>query len=140
MDFSFLGDFSWDFFWFLIFFLLFEIFGIFVFFGDFFGIFGIWVSIFFKVFKHTTKSYCLIILIAQDIQCLQYAGFFSLGLFYTFWIVSAGAISWLAYPILERGSAILLLLLVHAQGPPLNSEIGWTGELWSKTNLLNWQN
>ena len=24
--------------------------------------------------------------------------------------------------------------------PPLNSETGWTGELWSKTNLLNWQN
>ena len=23
---------------------------------------------------------------------------------------------------------------------PLNSETGWTGELWSKTNLLNWQN
>ena len=24
--------------------------------------------------------------------------------------------------------------------PPLISEMGWTGELWSKTNLLNWQN
>ena len=24
--------------------------------------------------------------------------------------------------------------------PPLDSEMGWTGELWSKTNLLNWQN
>ena len=24
--------------------------------------------------------------------------------------------------------------------PPLDSETGWTGELWSKTNLLNWQN
>ena len=24
--------------------------------------------------------------------------------------------------------------------PPLDSEAGWTGELWSKTNLLNWQN
>ena len=23
--------------------------------------------------------------------------------------------------------------------PPLDSETGWTGELWSKTNLLNWQ-
>ena len=22
--------------------------------------------------------------------------------------------------------------------PPLDSETGWTGELWSKTNLLNW--
>ena len=24
--------------------------------------------------------------------------------------------------------------------PSLGSEMGWTGELWSKTNLLNWQN
>ena len=24
--------------------------------------------------------------------------------------------------------------------PPLDSETGWTGELWSKTNLLQWQN
>ena len=24
--------------------------------------------------------------------------------------------------------------------PPLDSETGWTGELWSKTNLINWQN
>ena len=24
--------------------------------------------------------------------------------------------------------------------PPLDSETGWTGELWSKTNLLIWQN
>ena len=24
--------------------------------------------------------------------------------------------------------------------PPLKSETGWTGELWSKTYLLNWQN
>ena len=23
--------------------------------------------------------------------------------------------------------------------PPLDSEMGWTGELWSKTYLLNWQ-
>ena len=23
--------------------------------------------------------------------------------------------------------------------PPLKSETGWTGELWWKTNLLNWQ-
>ena len=48
----------------------------------------------------------------------------------------------LLYPILERGSTVqlLLLLLCHAQGTPLDSETGWTGELWSKTNLLNWQN
>ena len=46
-------------------------------------------------------------------------------------------------PILERGCAVLLLLLLlrHAQGiSPLDSERGWTGELWSKTNLLNWKN
>ena len=24
--------------------------------------------------------------------------------------------------------------------PPLDSEKGWTGELWSKTDLLKWQN
>ena len=24
--------------------------------------------------------------------------------------------------------------------PPLDSETGWTGELWSKTNILKWQN
>ena len=24
--------------------------------------------------------------------------------------------------------------------PPLDSDMGWTGELWSKTNYLNWQN
>ena len=24
--------------------------------------------------------------------------------------------------------------------PPLDYETGWTGELWSKTNLLKWQN
>ena len=24
--------------------------------------------------------------------------------------------------------------------PPLNFETGWTGELWSATNLLKWQN
>ena len=26
------------------------------------------------------------------------------------------------------------------RGPPLDSETRWTRELWSKTNLLNWQN
>ena len=29
---------------------------------------------------------------------------------------------------------------VTLRGPPLDSETGWTGELWSKTNLLKWQN
>ena len=42
------------------------------------------------------------------------------------------------YPILEKGSAVLLLR--QAQGTPLKSETGWTAELWSKINLLNWQN
>ena len=35
-------------------------------------------------------------------------------------------------------------LFVHSsvtlRVPPLKSQTGWTGELWSKTNLLNWQN
>ena len=32
------------------------------------------------------------------------------------------------------------ILLRNAGGPPLDSEMGWTGKLWSKTNLLKWQN
>ena len=32
------------------------------------------------------------------------------------------------YPVLERTS-FLLLLLHHPQGTPLDSEMGWTGEL-----------
>ena len=48
-------------------------------------------------------------------------------------------------PILERGSAVLLLLLLplllrHAQGTPLDSETGWTGELWSNCILLIFEN
>ena len=46
-------------------------------------------------------------------------------------------------PILERRSTVLLLLLctyVTLRLPPQDSEMGWTGELWSKTNLLDWQN
>ena len=31
-------------------------------------------------------------------------------------------------------------MYVTLRGPNLNSEMGWTRELWSKTNLLNWQN
>ena len=30
--------------------------------------------------------------------------------------------------------------LCDAQGTPPDSKTGWTGELWSKTNRLNWQN
>ena len=33
-----------------------------------------------------------------------------------------------------------VLPCVTLRPPPLDSETGWTGELWSKTNLLNWQN
>ena len=29
---------------------------------------------------------------------------------------------------------------VTLRGPPLDSETGWTGKLWSKTNLLIWKN
>ena len=29
---------------------------------------------------------------------------------------------------------------LRAPPPPLDFETGWTGELWSKTNLPNWQN
>ena len=49
-------------------------------------------------------------------------------------------------PTLEKVSTVLLLLLLlllllcHAEGTPLDSEQWWTGELWSKTNLLKWQN
>ena len=43
-------------------------------------------------------------------------------------------------PLLERGSTFLLPLLYPAQENPLKSEMGWTGEHWLKTNLLNLQN
>ena len=46
------------------------------------------------------------------------------------------------YPILEKGSTVLLLCFycsVTLRGPPLYSETWWTGELWSNTNLLKWQ-
>ena len=49
---------------------------------------------------------------------------------------------WILNPMLEKGNTVLLLLLLpQAQAPPpLDSEMGWAGELWSKTNLLTWQN
>ena len=44
-----------------------------------------------------------------------------------------------AYPILDtRISGLRPCVTLRV--PPLDSETGWTGELWSKTNLLNWQN
>ena len=36
-------------------------------------------------------------------------------------------------PKLDTRNSVLVL-------PTRKSETGWTGELWSKTNLLNWQN
>ena len=30
--------------------------------------------------------------------------------------------------------------LCHAQGTPLDSEMGWTGELFSNTIIFKWQN
>ena len=34
----------------------------------------------------------------------------------------------------------VLRLSVTLRGPPSDSETGWTGELWSKINLLKWHN
>ena len=33
----------------------------------------------------------------------------------------------------------LCSFICHACANPLDSETGWTGELWSKTNFLKWQ-
>ena len=54
-----------------------------------------------------------------------------------------GLSQFLSYPVLERGSTVLLLLLlcvyVTLEGPfPPEFWNGWTGELWTKTNILNW--
>ena len=48
------------------------------------------------------------------------------------------------YPILYTRTSVcpfvcFLCSSVTVRPPPLDSETGWTGELWSKTNLLNWQ-
>ena len=40
------------------------------------------------------------------------------------------------YPILDTRISVILPFVCHAQGNPLDSARGWTGELWSKTNLL----
>ena len=37
-------------------------------------------------------------------------------------------------------SVPLLLRNAQCMPPPLDSETDWTGELWSKTNLFNWEN
>ena len=47
------------------------------------------------------------------------------------------------YQILDTRISFVLIPpppSVTLRVPPLDSETGWTGELWSKTNLLNWQN
>ena len=45
------------------------------------------------------------------------------------------------YPILDTIISVLLLpSCVTLRGPPLDSETGRTGEFWSKTNLIKWQN
>ena len=52
-------------------------------------------------------------------------------------LIALGSGSWTLSPILERRSAVLLLLLLpHAQ----DSETGWTGELWSRHVLLILEN
>ena len=37
-------------------------------------------------------------------------------------------------------SSFVCLSVRQVRTTPLDSETGWTGELWLKTNLLNWQN
>ena len=45
------------------------------------------------------------------------------------------------HPILDMRISLLPPSFVrNAQGTPLDSETGWTGELGSNTNLLEWQN
>ena len=43
-------------------------------------------------------------------------------------------------PATTPAAAAAAPMYVTFRGPLLYSEMGWTGELWSKTNLLNWQN
>ena len=45
-----------------------------------------------------------------------------------------------AHPILDTRISRLCSEFVTPVLPPLDSETGWTGELWSKTNLLILQN
>ena len=44
------------------------------------------------------------------------------------------------HPILDTRISFLRLSVCHAQGNPQDSKMWLTGELWSKTNLLKWQN
>ena len=54
--------------------------------------------------------------------------------------VITGTTKELHNPILDTRISVRPSSFVTLRGPPLDSETGWTGELWSKTNLLNWQN
>ena len=45
------------------------------------------------------------------------------------------------HPILDMSISILCPSFVRSSSsryPPLDSEMGWTGEVWSKSNLLKW--
>ena len=42
-------------------------------------------------------------------------------------------------PIQYRTQGFQCSLLGHTGATPLDSETWWTGELWSKTNILKWQ-
>ena len=46
----------------------------------------------------------------------------------------------LKYPKLDTSISVSPSSFVTLRGPPLGFETGWTGELWSKTYLLNCQN
>ena len=59
------------------------------------------------------------------------------------WSINNGEVTefffdiFLLHPFLyTRISFVCLFLLHHAQGNPLDSEMGWTGELWSNRILL----
>ena len=39
-----------------------------------------------------------------------------------------------------RPGTTTAVYVCHAQATPQDSETGWTGELWSNTKLLKWQN
>ena len=49
---------------------------------------------------------------------------------------------WAFYLILDTRISVcpLTFSCVMLRGPPLDSGTGWTGELWSNTNFLIWQN
>ena len=71
----------------------------------------------------------------------------ALNVFYLLQGVCSSQVEWNSqgHPILDtrisvRPSVLRPSDFVSLRVPPLQSETGWTGELWLKTNLLNWQN